>query len=102
MLLIHETRTLRMVSSLISQVSPLETVENLEDTVLSHIFGMSPRYAVFLGLHDYDGLLPDYSVSNLKSWVEKAQELKNRLGRIETLSRGSRRKLDRLCMELLL
>src|SRR5207249_12085587 len=63
---------------------------------------MSPRYAVFLGLHDYDGLLPDYSISNLKSWVEKAQEVKNRLGRIETGSIGSRRKLDLLCMELLL
>src|SRR5437899_11986430 len=63
---------------------------------------MSPRYAVFLGLHDYDGRLPDYSISNLKSWVEKAVELKNRLGRIETASIGSRGKLDLLCMELLL
>ena len=87
---------------MISQVSPLETLENLEDAVLSHIFNMSPRYAVFLGLHDYDGRLPDYSISNLKSWVEKAVELKNRLGRIETASIGSRGKLDLLCMELLL
>src|SRR5437899_12391769 len=63
---------------------------------------MSPRYAVFLGLHDYDGRLPDYSISNLKSWVEKAVELKNRLGRIETASIGARGKLDLLCLELLL
>ena len=79
MLLIHEAHTLQWSTYLISQVSPLETLENLEDAVLSHIFNMSPRYAVFLGLHDYDGRLPDYSISNLKSWVEKAVELKNRL-----------------------
>jgi len=102
MLLIHEAHTLQWSTYLISQVSPLETLENLEDAVLSHIFNMSPRYAVFLGLHDYDGQLPDYSISHLKSWVEKAGELKNRLGRIDTASIGSRGKLDLLCMELLL
>src|SRR5713101_6485465 len=63
---------------------------------------MSPRYAVFLGLHDYDGLLPDYSLSHLKSWGETAEELKNRLGRIDTSSIDARRKLDVLCLELLL
>src|SRR3989441_10899974 len=102
MLLIHEAHTLQWSTYLISQVSPLETLENLEDAVLSHIFNMSPRYAVFLGLHDYDGRLPDCSISKLKSWVEKAVELKNRLGRIETASIGSRGKLDLLCMEFLL
>src|SRR5882672_2908469 len=87
---------------LITQASPLETLDKLEDAVLSHVFEMAPRYAVFLGLHEYDGLLPDMSLSHLRSWVETAEELKDRLGRIQTGSIDSRRKLDLVCMELLL
>ena len=64
---------------LITQASPLETLDKLEDAVLSHVFEMAPRYAVFLGLHEYDGLLPDMSLSHLRSWVEKAEDLKDRL-----------------------
>src|SRR2546428_13634533 len=100
MLLIHEAHTLQWSIYLISQVSPLETVENLEDMVLSHIFNLNPRYAVFLGLHEYDGLLPDYSISNLKSWVEKAGELMNRLGRRNTSPTGSKVQLSLHCMRL--
>ncbi len=80
----------------------MEKLEKLEDMVLSHVFEMAPRYAVFLGLHNYDGLLPDYSLSHLKSWAEKAKELKNQLGRIDTNSIEARRKLDVVCMEMLL
>src|SRR5713101_772082 len=102
MILIHDTYHTRRVSYLLSQASPLETVDRLEEAVLSHIFEMAPRYAVFLGLHDYDGRLPDYSISHLKSWVEKASDLKSQIGRIDLGSLAARRKLDLLCMELLL
>jgi uncharacterized protein (DUF885 family) len=87
---------------LITQASPLETLDKLEDAVLNHVFEIAPRYAVFLGLHEYDGLLPDMSLSHLRSWVEKAEELKGGIGRIQTGSIDSRRKLDLVCMELLL
>src|SRR3989442_8029314 len=55
-----------------------------------------PRSTLF----PYTTLFRSYSISNLKSWVERAGELKNRLGRIDTGSIGSRGKLDLLCMEL--
>ncbi len=87
---------------MIAQESFSEKHEQLEDAVLAHFFNLNPRYAGFLGLHEYDGLLPDYSPSILKSWVEKAEELENRLGRIDTASMGARGKLDVLAMQLLL
>jgi len=47
-------------------------LDKLEDQVFRHTFELSPRQAVMLGLHDYDGLLPDLSPARLKAWSEKA------------------------------
>jgi len=87
---------------LLAQASSSEKLETLEDAVLGHVFKMAPRYAVFLGLHEYDGHLPDVSKQSVKSWVAEADDLRDRLGKIDTSSLGPRRKLDVLCLELLL
>jgi len=85
-----------------SQVSNSESIERLEDEVLNLAFSFSPRYAVFLGLHEYDGLLPDFSSDHLRSVIEKAEELKGRVARTDTSNLDARRKLDVLGMQLLL
>jgi len=50
-------------------------LDKIEDQVFRHVFELNPRQAVMLGLHDYDGFLPDLSPSRLKAWSEKAVEL---------------------------
>ena len=74
----------------------------MEGLVLSHTFALNPRYAVFLGLHEYDGMLPDYSISAVRRWADRAEELKEQLERINTSSLDTRRRLDVLCLQLLL
>jgi uncharacterized protein (DUF885 family) len=44
----------------------------LEEQVFRHVFELNPRQAVMLGLHDYDGFLPDLRPAVLKAWSEKA------------------------------
>lgn len=90
------------VSPMLGQATVLETVQGMEKLVLAHSFALNPRYAVFLGLHEYDGMLPDYSISAVRSWADRAEELRDQLGRIDTGSLDSRRKQDILCLQLLL
>jgi uncharacterized protein (DUF885 family) len=50
-------------------------LDKLEEQVFHHVFELSPRQAVMLGLHDYDGFLPDLSPNRLKGWADKAVRL---------------------------
>src|SRR5207245_11652641 len=50
-----------------------------EEQVFRHVFELNPRQAVVLGLHDYDGFLPDLSAYRLKEWAEKAAGLLERI-----------------------
>ena len=54
-------------------------LDKLEEQVFHHVFELSPRQAVMLGLHDYDGLLPDVSADRLKGWADKAAGLLQRI-----------------------
>src|SRR5437899_6846676 len=54
-------------------------LDKLEEQVFHHLFELSPRQAVMLGLHDYDGLLPDVSSDRLKEWADKAGGLLQRI-----------------------
>jgi hypothetical protein len=47
-------------------------LDKLEEQVFKHVFELNPGQAVMLGLHDYDGFLPDLSPSKLKGWADKA------------------------------
>ncbi|HKS59723.1 MAG TPA: DUF885 family protein, partial [Thermoplasmata archaeon] len=74
----------------------------VERAVIDHLFVIAPSYAVFLGLHEYDGRLPDLSVAATDRWVAAAHGLLKRLQELpgDRLSRN--RSADRLLLELLL
>jgi uncharacterized protein (DUF885 family) len=63
-------------------------LDKLEEQVFRHLFEINPRYAVMLGMHDYDGFLPDLSPDKLKAWAEKA------VGLLETI-KGEFHELDK-------
>jgi uncharacterized protein (DUF885 family) len=74
----------------------------LEREIVDHLFVLQPSYAIGLGLHEYDGRLPDLSSTATERWVEGADEL---LQRLATLHRGSLppgRKTDGFLLGLLL
>src|SRR3989454_1655389 len=54
-------------------------LDKLEEEVFHDVFELNPRQAVMLGLHDYDGLLPDLSADRLKRWADKAVGLLQRI-----------------------
>ena len=54
-----------------------------------------------LGLHDYDGLLPDISPGGLKAWTDKAVGLLDRV-RAESHGLDKDGRLDALCLETML
>ncbi len=54
----------------------------LENEVVDHLFTLAPGLAVFLGLHTYDGRLPDLSRLATDRWTAEADRL---LGRLRTL-----------------
>jgi uncharacterized protein (DUF885 family) len=76
-------------------------LDKLEVEVFNHVFKLSPRQAVMLGLHDYDGLLPDISPGGLKAWTDKTVGL---LERVRSESHGLDKdgRLDALCLETML
>ena len=76
-------------------------LDKLEEEVFNQVFKLSPRQAVMLGLHDYDGLLPDISPGGLKAWTDKAVGLLDRV-RSESHGLDKDRRLDALCMETML
>jgi len=74
----------------------------LEKDVVDHLFVLQPSYAVGLGLHEYDGRLPDLSTSATESWAHDADDLLARLAEAprEALSAG--RVTDGFLLSLLL
>jgi uncharacterized protein (DUF885 family) len=76
-------------------------LDKLEEEVFNHAFKLSPRQAVMLGLHDYDGLLPDISPGGLKAWTDKAVGLLDRV-RAESHGLDKDGRLDALCLETML
>jgi len=76
-------------------------LDKLEDEVFRHAFELNPRQAVMLGLHDYDGFLPDLSPDRLKAWSAKAVGLLERIkGEFHELDKEGRQ--DAQSMETML
>ncbi len=76
-------------------------LDKLEDQVFKHVFELNPRQAVMLGLHDYDGFLPDLSKDKLKAWTDKAAGLLERIkGEFHELDKDGR--VDSQSMEAML
>ena len=51
----------------------------LESAIIDHLFELSPSYAGFLGLHEYDGRTPELTRPATDRWVEGARRLLDRL-----------------------
>jgi uncharacterized protein (DUF885 family) len=74
----------------------------LEQQVVDHLFALQPSYAVGLGLHSYDGLVPDLSRVATESWELRADELLAGLSRLDDMSLTEARRIDRFLLRLLL
>ncbi|HEV8049809.1 MAG TPA: DUF885 domain-containing protein [Thermoplasmata archaeon] len=85
-----------------SQASPAAEFDQLERDVVDHFFVLQPGYAVFLGLHQYDGRVPDLSRAGTDAWVVQADRLLARVRAVSTDRLSPARAIDRSLLELLL
>jgi uncharacterized protein (DUF885 family) len=74
----------------------------IEHEIVDHLFQLQPSYAVGLGLHQYDGVVPDLSSPATEAWATAADGLLVRLRRFGDESLTEDRRVDRLLLELLL
>jgi Bacterial protein of unknown function (DUF885) len=74
----------------------------LESAVTDHLFELQPSYAVFLGLHRYDGRLPHLERGRTEAWIAGAERWLERLRALADGALGEDRALDRTLLELLL
>ncbi|MDE1820560.1 MAG: DUF885 domain-containing protein [Euryarchaeota archaeon] len=72
----------------------------VEREVVEHLFRLSPGLAVVLGIHSYDGLLPDLGRSSVENWARRSQELLAKLGAFGDKELSRDRKLDRDLLRL--
>ncbi|MCI4361851.1 MAG: DUF885 domain-containing protein, partial [Thermoplasmata archaeon] len=82
--------------------TPSTEFDRLEQEVVDHFFELQPGYAVFLGLHQYDGRVPDLSRAGTDRWVAGADRLLARLGEVPSANLSASRALDRSLLELLI
>ncbi|MCI4347108.1 MAG: DUF885 domain-containing protein [Thermoplasmata archaeon] len=76
--------------------------DRLERAVIDHVFALQPGYGVFLGLHEYDGLIPDYSRSATDRWLAGADRLSRSIAALDPETLSASQRLDRMLLELLL
>jgi uncharacterized protein (DUF885 family) len=79
-----------------------DPLARLEAGIVDHLFELQPSTAVFLGLHQYDGRLPDYRREATDSWVAAADQWLARLGAVAPGELPPARRLDHLMLRLLL
>jgi uncharacterized protein (DUF885 family) len=74
----------------------------LEEEIVRTFFELQPEYAVFLGLHEYDGRLSDLSSAATDRWTVRARSLLERLTKVPVAELSESRRFDWLLLELLL
>jgi uncharacterized protein (DUF885 family) len=74
----------------------------LEQEIVDHLFRLQPAYGVGLGLHQYDGVMPDLSSGATDAWATAADALLVRLRRFGDDAISADRRADRLLLQLLL
>jgi uncharacterized protein (DUF885 family) len=74
----------------------------LEQVIVDHLFELQPSYASFLGLHQYDGRLPDLSKEFTDAWIVTARTHLRRLEAIAPDTLPPERRGDRTLLQLLL
>ena len=77
-------------------------IDALERAIVDHLFVLQPSYAVALGLHEYDGRLPDFSTTSTDRWVRDAEALLARLAQFSSDALPPSRKADAFLLSLLL
>ena len=80
----------------------IDLLAPLEKEIVDHFFEGRPTVAAGLGRHEYDGRLPDLSVSSTARWAETAKRLLQRLERTPEGDLPAGRRLDRNLLRLLL
>ena len=86
-------------------MAPPETADRLsllEKEIIAHLFVLRPTTASYLGLHEYDGLLPDLSVESTDRWIATAKEFVRELLSAPESDLAPARRLDRDLLRLLL
>jgi uncharacterized protein (DUF885 family) len=77
-------------------------VDRLERAIVDHLFELQPSAAVGLGLHAYDGRLPDLATESTTRWAGAADELLARLAKLEAKGLDAERRIDLQLLRLLL
>jgi uncharacterized protein (DUF885 family) len=85
-----------------SPTASLSEFDSLEREIVDHLFVLYPSYAVGLGLHEYDGRLPDLSRPGTDQWIRRADDLLARLASVSPGSLPPERKADGFLLSLLL
>jgi len=79
-----------------------DPLSQLESDVVSHYFAARPTVASGLGLHEYDGILPDLAREWTTRWSGTSRELLRKLGSIPEPDLSPARRFDRSLLQLLL
>ena len=82
-----------------STAGPLDPIER---GVVDHLFELQPSYAVSLGLHEYDGRLPDLSRPATERWASTADTWLARLAEAIAGDLADDRRIDAFLLRLLL
>jgi len=83
-------------------MSAEDDLDSLERSVVDHRFELQPSLAVGLGLHTYDGRLPDLSSTATERWASKADDLLGRIEAVDPATLPTDRAIDRFLLRLLL
>jgi uncharacterized protein (DUF885 family) len=77
-------------------------VDALEREIVDHVFVLVPGTGVTLGLHQYDGIVPDYSSTATDLWASQTDRLLHRLSEVAPARLTPDRKVDLSLLRLLL
>ena len=83
-------------------LSTTPEMDALEREIVDHVFVLQPGYGVALGLHQYDGIVPDLSDSATAHWADQADRLLQRLAAVSDGRLSADRKIDAFLLRLLL
>lgn len=80
--------------------NPGDRLSPLETQIVDHVFALVPSRAVSLGLHAYDGIVPDLSVEATGKWAVTAKHLLGRLSEVTESDLTPSRRFDRTLLRL--
>ena len=83
----------------VARVDPTDFVE-VEKQVIDHLLELTPGFAVFLGLHAYDGKLPDLRKETTHRWAGSARGLLERLQGVPASDLAPDRRFDQVLLQL--